>query len=63
MSQLLVSFGLVFVIEGLLFAAFPGTARRSAVAILETPEQTLRVLGLISAAAGVGLVWLTRVWW
>jgi len=43
MSQLFVAIGLVFVLEGLFFAAFPGPARRSAVAILETPEQTLRL--------------------
>ncbi len=58
MIQLLVAFGLVFVIEGLFFAVFPGPARRSAVAILETPEQVLRVVGLISAAVGVGVIWI-----
>ena len=58
MVQLLVAFGLVFVIEGLFFAVFPGPARRSAVAILETPEQVLRVVGLISAAVGVGVIWI-----
>jgi uncharacterized protein len=61
MSQLIVAIGLVFVIEGLFFAAFPGPARRCAVVILETPEQILRVVGVISAAAGVGVVWLAQV--
>ena len=61
MSQLFVAIGLVFVLEGLFFAAFPGPARRSAVAILETPEQALRVIGLISAAAGVLVIWLTKM--
>jgi hypothetical protein len=61
MSQFLVALGLVCVLEGLFFAAFPGPARRSAVAILETPEQVLRIIGVISAAAGVVLIWLTRL--
>ena len=47
--------------EGLFFAAFPGPARRSAVAILETPEQALRVIGVISAATGVFVIWVTRL--
>lgn len=61
MVQLLVALGLVFVIEGLFFAVFPGPARRSAVAIIETPEQVLRVVGLISAALGVGVIWVVRL--
>lgn len=61
MSAFLVALGLVFVIEGLLFAAFPGPAQRAAHALTETPEHTLRVVGVVSAALGVGLIWLIRV--
>ncbi|HEX5865302.1 MAG TPA: DUF2065 domain-containing protein [Casimicrobiaceae bacterium] len=61
MVQFFVAIGLVFVLEGLFFAVFPGPARRSAVAILETPEQTLRVIGVLSAAAGVLVIWLTKL--
>ena len=61
MVQFFVAIGLVFVLEGLFFAVFPGPARRSAVAILETPEHTLRVIGVISAAAGVLVIWLTKL--
>ncbi|MDC7785578.1 DUF2065 domain-containing protein [Rhodoplanes sp. TEM] len=61
MSAFLVALGLVFVIEGLLFAAFPGPARRAALALLETPEHTLRIVGVVSAAIGVALIWLIRL--
>ncbi len=61
MVQFFVALGLVFVLEGLFFAVFPGPARRSAVAILETPEQTLRVVGVVSAAIGVLVIWLTKL--
>ncbi len=61
MCQFLVALGLVFVIEGLLFAAFPGPARRAVVALLETPEHSLRVIGVISAGFGIVVIWLTRV--
>ena len=60
MTDFIVAVGLVFVIEGLVFAAFPGSARRAMAAVLETPEPILRAMGLMSAAAGLVLVWLVR---
>jgi uncharacterized protein YjeT (DUF2065 family) len=61
MSQFLVALGLVFVIEGLLFAAFPGPARRAVMALLETPEHSLRVIGVLSAMFGLLVIWVTRL--
>ncbi len=61
MSQFLVALGLVFVIEGLMFAAFPGAARRAVVALLETPEHSLRVVGVLSAMFGLLVIWVTRL--
>ena len=46
MAQFLVAIGLVFVIEGLLFAAFPTAAKRLAATAIETPENSLRVAGI-----------------
>jgi uncharacterized protein YjeT (DUF2065 family) len=60
MSDFLVALGLVFAIEGIMFAAFPGLIRRTMVHVLETPDQTLRVVGVISAVVGVVLVWAVR---
>jgi uncharacterized protein YjeT (DUF2065 family) len=60
MAEFIVAIGLVLVIEGLLFAAFPGAAKRLAVSALETPETSLRVAGLVSAVLGLLLVWLAR---
>jgi uncharacterized protein YjeT (DUF2065 family) len=60
MSDFLAALGLVFVIEGLLFAALPTQAKRALMSVLETPETTLRVIGLGSALVGLGLVWLAR---
>jgi uncharacterized protein YjeT (DUF2065 family) len=51
---------LVFVIEGLLFAAAPGMAKRALASVLEAPDSTLRTVGLISAIIGVVLVWIIR---
>ena len=60
MSDFLVAIGLVFVIEGIVFAAFPEAAKRAVTAMLETPDTVLRVVGLASAVLGLALVWLIR---
>ena len=60
MSDFLAALGLVFVIEGLIFAAFPAQAKRAMQSVLETPEASLRVIGLGAALIGVIVVWLVR---
>jgi len=60
MGDFLAAFGLVFVIEGLIFAAFPGPAKRAMVSVVETPEPTLRLIGVASAVVGLLVVWLVR---
>jgi uncharacterized protein YjeT (DUF2065 family) len=60
MSDLLVAIGLLFAIEGLLFAAFPETTKRAMESVMTAPESSLRIIGLVSALLGVLLVWLIR---
>jgi uncharacterized protein len=60
MADFLAAFGMVFVIEGLIFAAFPGSAKKAMMSVLETPETTLRAVGIGSAVVGVLVVWLAR---
>lgn len=60
MSDLVVAIGLVLAIEGLLYGAFPGLARRVAVEVASASEGTLRTAGLAAAIVGVGLVWIIR---
>jgi uncharacterized protein len=60
MSDFLAALGLVFVIEGLVFAAFPEAAKRAMNSVLETPDLTLRLIGIGSAIVGVFVVWLVR---
>jgi uncharacterized protein YjeT (DUF2065 family) len=61
MADFLVAIGLVFVIEGLIFAAFPLAAKKAVAAVLETPDATLRIIGIVSAVFCVILVWLMRM--
>lgn len=60
MSDLIVGIGLVFVVEGLLWALFPHMAMRMLEAAAMTPEQALRLGGIIAVAIGVAIVWLVR---
>jgi uncharacterized protein YjeT (DUF2065 family) len=60
MGDFLAAFGLVFVIEGLIFAALPGPAKRAMISVVETPDATLRLIGIGSAVVGLLIVWLVR---
>ena len=60
MSDVATAIGLVFVLEGALYALFPDLMRRMAQQVLQTPGDTLRVAGVVSVAFGVALVWLVR---
>jgi uncharacterized protein YjeT (DUF2065 family) len=60
MSDFLVALGLVLALEGLVFAASPGAAKRAMANVLETPDSSLRIIGLVSAVFGVFVVWLVR---
>ncbi len=60
MNDLIVGFGLVFVIEGLLWALAPQLGTRMLEAAATTPTSTLRSYGWAAVAAGLVVVWLIR---
>jgi len=60
MSDFLAALGLVFVIEGLIFAAFPEAAKRAMASVLQTQDMSLRLIGIGSAIVGLALVWRVR---
>ncbi|HMF25735.1 MAG TPA: DUF2065 domain-containing protein [Pseudolabrys sp.] len=60
MSDFLAALGLVFIIEGLVFAAFPEATKKAMNSVLETPDLSLRLIGIGSAIVGLFLVWLVR---
>jgi uncharacterized protein YjeT (DUF2065 family) len=59
-DEFLVALGLVFVIEGLLWALFPGSAKRLAELALRVGVHELRLSGAAAIAIGVLIVWLVR---
>ncbi len=57
---LLVGVGMVLVLEGLLFTAIPNWMRSAMKSALSSPDNILRAVGLVSAVAGLILIWLVR---
>lgn len=60
MSDLIVGLGLVLVIEGLLWAAFPRAGRHLLEVVSVAPETSIRVAGAAAMVFGVVVVWLVR---
>jgi uncharacterized protein len=52
--------GLAFVVEGLMFLAFPDPVRRMMSSVAASPSQQLRVAGVVSAVIGLTLLWFVR---
>ncbi|WP_420102563.1 DUF2065 domain-containing protein [Bosea sp. (in: a-proteobacteria)] len=63
MWDFIAALGLVFAIEGILFAAIPHLAKDALRSAAETPPDQMRLIGLGSAVLGVVLVWLARGTW
>ncbi|MGB3020855.1 MAG: DUF2065 family protein [Methyloceanibacter sp.] len=60
MSDFIVAFGLVLVIEGLLWSIWPGLGRKLLEASAGAPESSLRMAGAVAVAVGVAVVWFVR---
>ena len=60
MSDFLAAVGLVFVLEGLIFAAFPNHAKKAIASVVDTADGPLRFIGLGSALVGLIIVWMVR---
>jgi uncharacterized protein len=60
MKEFLEAASLVLVIEGVAYALFPGPLKRMMGRAIASPDDALRVAGLLACAAGVGAMWLIR---
>jgi uncharacterized protein len=59
-ASLLVSVGLIFVVEGLLYAMAPDGMKRMIATMLSQTNDQLRFAGVLAVAFGVLVVWLAR---
>ncbi len=60
MLDLVAALGLALAVEGILFAAFPDGVRRAMYEAAHTPSDRMRLVGIVSAVAGVAIIWLVR---
>jgi uncharacterized protein len=59
-SEFIIGIGVLFVIEGLLFAAMPVWMRQAMKSVIGTPDNMLRIAGIASAVFGLLLIWSIR---
>jgi uncharacterized protein YjeT (DUF2065 family) len=59
-ADFLIGVGILFVIEGLMFAASPSWMRRAMKSAMTTPDNILRLVGIGSAVVGLILIWVIR---
>ena len=60
MDDLLTVLGLLLVLEGLPYFAFPERFKSWIAKVLDMPESTLRIYGFISMVIGLFLIYLAR---
>ena len=60
LTAFLTAIGLIFVIEGGLYALFPEAMRRSIARVLAQPSGRIRAIGTGAALVGLLLVWLVN---
>ena len=60
LADFLIGLALVFVFEGLMFAASPSWMRRAMKSALAAPDNILRAVGIGSAVVGLILIWVVR---
>ena len=59
-ADFLTALGLVLVLEGLLYAAFPEPMKRMVAMLLALPAGIMRMAGLTAAVVGLAVVWFAR---
>ena len=60
MLDLIAALGLALAVEGILFAAFPDGMRRAMYEAAHSPSDQMRLVGILSAIVGLGIVWAVR---
>ena len=59
-ATLLLAFGLVLIVEGLVYALAPSIIEQMLLALKSLPIDARRLLGLTSLAIGVVIVWIAK---
>jgi uncharacterized protein YjeT (DUF2065 family) len=60
MGFILSVIGVVLILEGLPYFAFPGKVKDWALMLQEIPERGMRIIGLIAMATGLFILYMVR---
>ncbi len=60
LSFALIGFGLILVVEGLVYAIAPEGMKKLLTRMVDVPASSLRSGGLVAAVTGVGLIWAMK---
>ncbi|MCH8172732.1 MAG: DUF2065 domain-containing protein [Proteobacteria bacterium] len=56
-QTIFLALGLVLILEGAGYAAFPGQMRRMMGYLMQTGDETLRMIGLAAVFVGLAVIW------
>ena len=62
MKELIIAFGLILFVEGILYALFPSKMKNMLLKLNETSDNQLRKGGLIFAIIGFAIIWYIKNW-
>ena len=60
LSFALVGFGLILIVEGLIYAIFPEGMKKLLTCMIDMPVSALRSGGLVAAVIGLALLWAMK---
>ena len=60
LSFALIGFGLILIIEGLIYAIFPEGRKKLLTRMIDMPVSALRSGGLVAAVIGLALLWAMK---
>ena len=60
MNEFIIAIGLVFFVEGLFLAIFPSRIKSILELIKNTPENKLRILGIVFLIIGFLIIWYIK---
>ena len=60
MSEFIIAIGLIFFVEGLFLAIFPSRIKSILEMIKNTPENKLRLLGIVFLIIGFLIIWYIK---
>ncbi len=60
LAELAIGIAMMLVVEGLIYAGFPGAIKRLAEQAIKMPDNTLRNFGIVAMAIGILIIWLIK---